>query len=540
MALDKLLPLPPIEAIEYFRQKGFTIGFNWQDVSADQHKTAFTVAKVMQVDLLKTIRDKLDKGIADGVSFRTFLNELQPELAKAGWWGKTEVIDPSTGEVKEIDVTPSRVKKIYDTNLRKAHEEGQWVRIQDTKDMFPYLIYDANNSEHPRLVHSAWDNLVFEVDDPWVQRHFPQREWGCKCRMRQATRRQVERKGLDIREGGDYTFTKDNTGKVKRVPEQYEEFVNKRTGEVSQVPVGVHPAFNAPPSGWYDNLRKTAKEHLRDLPPSLRRAVEQVVIQVDDVPPVVMSDYTVNGLIIPDGGFKTIKQAEAFVKENDLADVADFKGISPVIATGFLQSVVEHIQEFPELRGVLGFVGTTQGFNTEWHRRAVESYVQQLVNAGTDEDKARTFSLRHIKKPKAPGEAWGVSHTSKDLEGVSFNKKFSKDVAALQKDLQYNIKVKYHPIGTGSVKAIIDHELGHRLDRLLGAAKDSDIQQMFQAFIQAFNKSELLSDYASEDITEFIAEAWAEYRNNDTPRETAKSLGDKLLQMYKEFTDARQ
>lgn len=272
----KLKAMPAEEAVKFFRQKGYLVGFSWQDIEPQAHKTAFTVAKIMQLDLLEKVRGEVDKALNEGNPFDQFMMGLKPALLASGWWGETDVTDPVTGEVKTINVTPSRLRRIYNTNLRTAHSEGQWARIQDTKDVLPYLIYDANNSENPRHEHSAWDQLVFHVDDPWVPRHFPVKDFGCKCRMRPATKRQVERRGLKIVEGGSGSFIRKN-GKVVRIKEPVREFVNRRTGEVSKVPVGVHPAFNSPPGGWYENLRKHAQSKLDELPPSLRRAIGDII-----------------------------------------------------------------------------------------------------------------------------------------------------------------------------------------------------------------------------------------------------------------------
>lgn len=77
--------------------------------------------------------------------------------------------DPLTGEAKTVQLgSPRRLKVVYDTNLRQAHAEGQWVRIQEDKDALP-------PSAHERKEHKAWDGLVLPVDDPWWRSHYPLR-----------------------------------------------------------------------------------------------------------------------------------------------------------------------------------------------------------------------------------------------------------------------------------------------------------------------------------------------------------------------------
>lgn len=253
-----LEPLPPKEAIAYFEQKGYAIGFNWQDVWQAEHQAAFTVAKVMQQDLLEDIRKEVARALADGTTYETFAKNLTPTLKAKGWWGKKVMTDPLTGEEREVQLgSARRLKVIYDTNLHTAHSEGQWERIQDSKEAFPYLEYDGNNSEHSRLQHSQWDKLVLPVDDPFWQAHFPVKEWGCKCRVIPRTARQLERQGKQV----------DNAPKVPT-----RQFINKRTGDIQQVPLGVHPAFHYPPGGRRAALNRRLTEQLESVTPEMARA----------------------------------------------------------------------------------------------------------------------------------------------------------------------------------------------------------------------------------------------------------------------------
>ncbi len=180
--LSMSLKLPPKEAVAFFRQKGYRIGFDYRDVEPAEHQASFTVAKAMQHDLLADIRTHLDQALTDGTTLKTFRDSLRPNLVKRGWWGKAMMTDPQTGEEKLVQLgSPRRLKVIYDTNLRTAHAEGQWERIQATKASQPYLMYDHTPSAHERPQHEVWDGLVLPVDDPWWLNHYPIKEYGCKC-----------------------------------------------------------------------------------------------------------------------------------------------------------------------------------------------------------------------------------------------------------------------------------------------------------------------------------------------------------------------
>jgi hypothetical protein len=248
MPTIKLESLPPEEAIAFFRQKGYQIGFDWRDVWQQEHQAAFTVAKAMQLDILRDIRAGVDAALADGTTFADFRKNLKPLLVQKGWWGRADMKDPLTGEVKDVQLgSTRRLKTIYDINLRTAHSEGQWERIQASKQAFPYLQYDGNNSEHPRLQHAAWDGLVLPVDDPFWPAHMPTKAWGCKCRAIQMTGGMLERRGLSV-------------SPSPQVPTV--SYTNKRTGETQQIPKGVDPAFHYPPGGRLANLPRYITEKL--------------------------------------------------------------------------------------------------------------------------------------------------------------------------------------------------------------------------------------------------------------------------------------
>lgn len=233
----------PEEAVDFFRQKGYRVGFDHRDVWQQEHQAAFTVAKATQMDLLKDIRGQVDRAIADGSSFTDFKRSLMPTLKDRGWWGRRDVVDPLTGETVTAQLgSTRRLQTIFDTNLATAYNEGQWERIQANKGLFPFLEYGHSASEHPRLKHQAFAGTVLPADDPWWQSHMPIKEYGCKCPVYQHSARTLAREGLKV--------------SAASPAEQLRTVTNKRTGEEMRVPVGVDPAFHYPPGGRRASLAR--------------------------------------------------------------------------------------------------------------------------------------------------------------------------------------------------------------------------------------------------------------------------------------------
>lgn len=224
-------PGAPAEVTRYFRNRELRPAFSWQDVEPAEHAVAFTVAKAMQIDVLQTIRDELDKALQEGIPFEQFKRDLKPKLQQLGWWGDKKQIDPETGRPVTARLgSPRRLRTIYRANMRSARAAGQWDRIQRTKRALPYLVYLLGPSERHRPHHQAKEGLVLPVDDPFWTQWYPPNGWGCKCHVRQITRREAERRG------------------VSQAPEiPMREVFNPRTGEIKSIPSGIDPGWEGNP-----------------------------------------------------------------------------------------------------------------------------------------------------------------------------------------------------------------------------------------------------------------------------------------------------
>lgn len=250
-------PGPPPEASRFLKNKGIAPAFSWQDVEPEEHAIAFSVAKATDVQVLQTIRDAVQKALDEGQTFESFKKGLRPELERQGWWGKKEMTDPLTGEVVTAQLgSPRRLRTIYRANLRSARAAGQWERIERTSDALPYLEYRLGPSERHRPEHAAKEHIVLPWDDPFWSRWYPPNGWGCKCWVRQISARQAQRTGIS------------ESPEVPTVPR-----VNKRTGEVREVPVGIDP-------GWDRNPGRARMQAMRDHLAGELTAADSAVAQV--------------------------------------------------------------------------------------------------------------------------------------------------------------------------------------------------------------------------------------------------------------------
>lgn len=226
----------PTESLNWFKAKGIQPGFDYRDVWRAEHNNAFTIAKMLNADLLTDVKQMVADALAQGQTFEQFRDQLKPLLVKKGWWGVQQMNDPLTQEKNVVQLgSEQRIRTIYKTNMRTARAAGQWDRIQRTKRAMPYLIYEIGPAHEHRVDHVRWNGTLLPVDDPWWHTHMPPNGWGCHCGVRQVSKREYAQ--LASLTGAKTTAPNDGTRR----------WINKRTGEIETIPVGIDPGWDYNP-----------------------------------------------------------------------------------------------------------------------------------------------------------------------------------------------------------------------------------------------------------------------------------------------------
>lgn len=215
------------DALDFFKSKGLKTGFDYRDVWLYEHATAFTVAKMMDEDMLAEVQNAVSDAIKNATPFRDFKQRLKPYLMAKGWWGESIEIDPIDGQPKIVQLgSTRRLETIYKVNRSTAAAAGKWHRIQANKKVFPYLEYMESTSTEKRAEHLALVGLILPVDDVFWHYYYPPNKYGCHCWVRQTTARRAKRKGISDSPAVEWV-----------------DYTNPRTGKSYLVPKDVHPTF---------------------------------------------------------------------------------------------------------------------------------------------------------------------------------------------------------------------------------------------------------------------------------------------------------
>jgi len=241
-----LQPLPPEEAIAYFRAKGFRPTWRWTDMWQDDHAQAFTVAKATRLDILQDIRDEIDRALAEGTTYQEFKKRVTPILQEKGWWGKHRVEGPQGPEIVQLG-SPRRLNTIFATNIQTALQVGHYRQMTDPAVLKarPYWRYSAVLDSRTRPMHRAWHGTILPADDPWWSTHYPPNGWRCRCTAVTVSQGELDR-GVLISPDRGITHTV-----TPRPDNGTYGWTNPHTGEILTIPRGIDPGWAYNPGKVY-------------------------------------------------------------------------------------------------------------------------------------------------------------------------------------------------------------------------------------------------------------------------------------------------
>jgi SPP1 gp7 family putative phage head morphogenesis protein len=253
--LSYAIGLPPEKAIEYFKSKGYKLTWDWYDIWQEAHAKAFTVAKVMRMDILQDIRDMVQKALNEGITQEQFRKELEPKLKAKGWWGYKFVSYPDGRVEKILEGSPWRLKTIYRTNMQTAYMAGRYKEQMENVDARPYWQYVAVMDNRTRPAHAALNGKIFPADDPFWDTHYPPLGYNCRCRVRALSQKDIDRKGLpvDSAEGRirwEDTLVSKKTGEIQPVAVYHDPVTGMK------IPTDVGWSYNPGKSAWFPDLDK--------------------------------------------------------------------------------------------------------------------------------------------------------------------------------------------------------------------------------------------------------------------------------------------
>ena len=380
----------------------------------------------------------------------------------------------------------------YNHALGAAQMAAKWHDFQQDGDRYN-LQYRTAGDERVREEHAILNGTTLPPSDPFWDMFLPPNGWNCRCTAVQVRKNKYPasdpelamKRGQNCTEGAKKAIFRYNAGKSLQL------FPPK------------HPYFKAPK------------------PEQVKQAAD--------------------GYIPAEWTPQTIKEAEQFFR-NELGvncSLAGFTKNNMAQVESIFRSVERHFQCYPELKKETQYVGTIRGRVEMLVAKKFEELKADSRFAGLGDDYLMKYAKDFIKqfKVNAKKNIYAYSHGAfKEwgLAGIAFNTMWQGD--KIDDSLKNDVKAKYHPTGTATLKAVFDHELGHEIDRLLGLRSHADFLKIYreETLKGKEHVKDNLSNYSNKNAAEFIAEAWSEYLNNEKPRPIAVAVSMLIKKLYAE------
>lgn len=199
--LAALFQLLPQAAAKFLADKGIRITGPYWELDGPLHSQVFTVANLAKLDVLTDIKAAVQKAIDAGKTERWFRGELIDTLRRKGWWGPAVAVDPITQEARLVQQgSLRRLQTIYRTNLQSSYMAGRHRQALEEADRAPFVQYLAVMDSRVRPAHAAMNEKIFRLDSPAWAIIAPPNGYNCRCRFRNLSQRELDKRGLRLAE----------------------------------------------------------------------------------------------------------------------------------------------------------------------------------------------------------------------------------------------------------------------------------------------------------------------------------------------------
>ena len=166
------------EAAEWFRGKVPLLKGEWDQLTQEARRRAFTAAGVALLDRMAELHASLLRALEEGTPLDEWRREALGILGQ-GW-------------------NRGHLETIFRNNVQAAYSAGRWDQLQDpaVRRSHPYLMYDAVLDSRTTEICRARDGVVRPADDPWWKANWPPLHHNCRSGVRALTRAEAERRGV--------------------------------------------------------------------------------------------------------------------------------------------------------------------------------------------------------------------------------------------------------------------------------------------------------------------------------------------------------
>lgn len=168
------------EASKWFRGRTPVTKAEWDLMTKQARRQAFTIAGTQQLKVVQTVFDSLQKAIDKGTPIEQWRKKLSKKL-------KGDFVSKNSATLTTAFINANQT----------AYNTGRYYQLSDpaVTNVMPYRIYDAVLDERTTIVCNDLSGTIRRFDDPWWLTHFPPMHHRCRSSVRALTPSMVKRKG---------------------------------------------------------------------------------------------------------------------------------------------------------------------------------------------------------------------------------------------------------------------------------------------------------------------------------------------------------
>lgn len=163
---------PMEEAIRSFMEKQVVTRDEFDSMKAAAQKKAFTVAKLANEEMVRTVKRELVRQIALGADLNDFGRHAAERFEQAGW----------------TELNPSHVDNIFRTNMAGAYNGGRERQMTQPEVLalrpFHQIMTPNDGPPRQRHTHQMSHGITLAADDPVWADASPPFGYRCRCRKR--------------------------------------------------------------------------------------------------------------------------------------------------------------------------------------------------------------------------------------------------------------------------------------------------------------------------------------------------------------------
>lgn len=187
------------KAVKFLRQRRVLPKSIYKKLDDEARVKAFTVSGYTALEVLQEFSDTLTIAVKEGQTKREFMEHMNSFLAEKG-------LD---------EMNPWKSDTIFRTNVQTAYNAGHYQSMTspETLRLRPYWQYRTAYDDKVREDHALMHGAVYRANDPIWDIWYPPNGFRCRCIVASLSRRQVEERGLTVREGPPRTVDTE-TGEI--------------------------------------------------------------------------------------------------------------------------------------------------------------------------------------------------------------------------------------------------------------------------------------------------------------------------------------